>query len=188
MIAWLHQSTVMLQAGVHWGGRHYVRYCTEHNPILAKFIWSKHSTSECWMLIIFLGCKERFQCCKISLSSRVAGCRSRYDCCNLKANSKGCKKVCKKCDKPWGSDAHGCFEKPHNVIELISKDEENEDTAGIQLLNNKDYQRVIWILAVAKLTFTLRKYFTRNGCLYHSLRNKIQAFYCAQFHSTNYSN
>jgi len=62
------------------------------------------------------GCKERFQCCKIGLASRVAGCKSKYDCCDSKAKAKGCKKVCKKCDRPWGSSAEGCYEKPHNVI------------------------------------------------------------------------
>ena len=26
--------------------------------------------------------------------------------------------VCKKCDRPWGSQADGCYEKPHNIMLL----------------------------------------------------------------------
>ena len=81
------------------------------------------------------GCKERFQCCEIPTSSTsplATGCSQRYDCCKLEKNSKGCNKVCKKCDEPWEParyNAQGCTnidEKPHNVIDLNSKDEVNE--------------------------------------------------------------
>ena len=131
-----------------------------------------------WLSHSILGCRERYQCCKIALSSRVAGCRSRYaheahkhelvkivgngrwslpdymqsigyalpplcryDCCNLRANSKGCRKVCKKCDKAWGTSAPGCFEKPHNVIELTSKEAEIED--GRMPHKDQPYQKII---------------------------------------------
>ena len=70
------------------------------------------------------GCKERFQCCKIGVSSRVVGCRSRFDCCDSKARSRGCQKVCKKCDRAWGTPADGCFDKPHNVITLSESKEQ----------------------------------------------------------------
>ena len=32
-------------------------------------------------------------------------------CCN--------DKVCKKCDRPWGSPADGCYERPHNITMVL---------------------------------------------------------------------
>ena len=53
---------------------------------------------------------------KVIVGSKVSGCKSRYDCCDRKSKSKGCREVCKKCDKPWGTRANGCYEKEHNII------------------------------------------------------------------------
>ena len=53
---------------------------------------------------------------KVTVGSKVSGCKSRYDCCDRKSKSKGCREVCKKCDKPWGTRANGCFEKEHNIV------------------------------------------------------------------------
>ena len=112
------------------------------------------------------GCRERYQCCKVAITSKVAGCKSRYDCCGRRNKSVGCKqvsfqclhllkncyinyiylnyfsfailnnifsvimydfivfitfctKVCKKCDRLWGSPSEGCYEKPHNITTVL---------------------------------------------------------------------
>ena len=53
---------------------------------------------------------------QVLVGSKVSGCKNRYDCCDRKSKSKGCREVCKKCDKPWGTKANGCFEREHNII------------------------------------------------------------------------
>ena len=35
--------------------------------------------------------------------------------------------VCKKCDRPWGSEADGCYEKPHN-IRLLKTPKDQDST------------------------------------------------------------
>lgn len=64
------------------------------------------------------GCQERFQCCKINVSSKVQGCKSKYECCDGRVKSRGCQETCKKCDKPWGSPAEECYEKEHSIASL----------------------------------------------------------------------
>jgi hypothetical protein len=60
----------------------------------------------------------RYACCKVNVTSRVSGCKSRYDCCGRRTKSEGCREKCKKCDRPWGSDAGDCFEKDHNTVRV----------------------------------------------------------------------
>ena len=63
------------------------------------------------------GCQERYQCCKIDVTSKVQGCKSKFDCCDGKVKSRGCEELCKKCDRAWGTPAEGCYEKEHNIID-----------------------------------------------------------------------
>ena len=39
------------------------------------------------------GCRERYQCCKVAITSKVVGCKSRYDCCGRRNKAAGCKQV-----------------------------------------------------------------------------------------------
>lgn len=78
------------------------------------------------------GCQERFKCCKIDVNSKVLGCKAKYDCCDGKAKNQGCKKLCKKCDKPWGTIADNCYEKPHNIVNL---EELQEQRSVIELIS-----------------------------------------------------
>ena len=68
------------------------------------------------------GCKSRFICCKTDCESDTTGCEPRYGCCGIKVNNgnsnDGCKKVCKKCNKNWGSNAGECFKKSHNIRDI----------------------------------------------------------------------
>ena len=60
--------------------------------------------------------KGNYYSLQVLVGSKVSGCKNRYDCCDRKSKSKGCREVCKKCDKPWGTKANGCFEREHNII------------------------------------------------------------------------
>ena len=83
------------------------------------------------------GCRKRYSCCKkptgmkanLLLSDKIGdlldfgsgggGCEMIYTCCDEGQGSEGCKDVCLKCGKKWGTAADKCFKKDHeNMIEL----------------------------------------------------------------------
>ena len=66
-----------------------------------------------------------------NLCSKVQGCRAKYDCCDGKAKTQGCEKLCKKCDKSWGTTADNCYEKPHNIVNL----EELQEQRSVELIS-----------------------------------------------------
>lgn len=57
----------------------------------------------------------------------IQGCEQRYSCCERLIEEEGCQKLCKKCDRPWGSEPRGCYKKPHNVRRLSTYGKEAED-------------------------------------------------------------
>jgi hypothetical protein len=57
----------------------------------------------------------------------LQGCEQRYSCCERLIEEEGCQKMCKKCDRPWGSEPRGCYKKPHNVRRLSTYGKDAED-------------------------------------------------------------
>ena len=71
------------------------------------------------------GCRKRYGCCLVDPDLAGDGCEPRYLCCGKRSHEPGCVEKCKKCNRPWGSSANGCYKKPHNVthqLELKYKD------------------------------------------------------------------
>ncbi len=58
---------------------------------------------------------------KVAVDTKVQGCKSKFDCCDGKVKSKGCRELCKKCDRPWGTLADECYEKDHNIVSFNDK-------------------------------------------------------------------
>lgn len=83
------------------------------------------------------GCQERYQCCKIDVTSKVQGCKSKFDCCDGKVKSRGCEELCKKCDRAWGTPAEECYEKEHNIIDT---------TPNLKLQPEKKRNLLAWIM------------------------------------------
>ena len=67
------------------------------------------------------------------MSKSTSGCSPRYHCCLREVNSTGCKKVCKKCGKDWGSDAGKCFKKEHTLVGIMEKTEEEIEAMNASL-------------------------------------------------------
>ncbi len=72
------------------------------------------------------GCRERFPCC--SGEPGEDGCQLSYDCCGAAVNEgvdSGCELTCRKCDRPWGSPADGCFRRSHNLVDVEEEEEKS---------------------------------------------------------------
>ena len=52
-------------------------------------------------------------------NAKYEGCEKFYDCCLGELGTKGCKGVCKKCGKLWGTQAGTCFKGGHDLVEMI---------------------------------------------------------------------
>lgn len=67
------------------------------------------------------GCSVRYECCQMDIETAKQGCETVYECCGQDLQSCGCEAVCKKCGQAWGTQTRDCFQKPHQLVELIGK-------------------------------------------------------------------
>ena len=67
---------------------------------------------------IFLFFVFRYKCCGATAELQRSGCSPRYSCCLREVDRLGCRKVCKKCGRDWGSPALDCFRKDHELVDI----------------------------------------------------------------------
>jgi hypothetical protein len=60
----------------------------------------------------------RYKCCGAQADLQRSGCSPRYSCCLREVDRLGCRKVCKKCGRDWGSPALDCFRKAHELVDI----------------------------------------------------------------------
>jgi hypothetical protein len=60
----------------------------------------------------------RYKCCGAQTDLQRSGCSPRYSCCLREVDRLGCRKVCKKCGRDWGSPALDCFRKAHELVDI----------------------------------------------------------------------
>ena len=63
-------------------------------------------------------CLFRYKCCGATAELQRSGCSPRYSCCLREVDRLGCRKVCKKCGRDWGSPALDCFRKDHELVDI----------------------------------------------------------------------
>ncbi len=86
------------------------------------------------------GCANRYTCCERDVDDR--GCQRLHPCCgSLEDNddASGCREVCVRCGREWGTAAAECFRRAHNVTELPI--EERTQTSGDD--DNSEEERVV---------------------------------------------
>ena len=66
----------------------------------------------------FMFCLFRYKCCGATAELQRSGCSPRYSCCLREVDRLGCRKVCKKCGRDWGSPALDCFRKDHELVDI----------------------------------------------------------------------
>ena len=46
--------------------------------------------------------------------------------------------MCKKCDRPWGSEPRGCYKKSHNVRRLSTYGKDGDEDLALKAGNEKE--------------------------------------------------